>query len=76
MTTHSSSFSMQRHHFAQTVCILNSQGCNIFENIPHALYREVLDLIQHDVLSTDIAHHLHLKKGFEEMAAGEPYSPW
>ena len=27
------SFLPQRHHFAQTVCILNSEGCNIFKNL-------------------------------------------
>lgn len=24
---------LQRHHFAQTMCILNSEGCNIFKNL-------------------------------------------
>jgi cGMP-dependent 3',5'-cyclic phosphodiesterase len=24
---------MERHHFAQSMCILNTEGCNILENI-------------------------------------------
>ena len=24
---------LERHHFSQTVCILNSEACNIFENL-------------------------------------------
>ena len=24
---------LQRHHFAQTLCILNSEGCNIFSGL-------------------------------------------
>ena len=26
-------FIFQRHHFAQAICILNTSGCNIFENM-------------------------------------------
>ena len=28
---------LQRHHFAQTMCIINSNGCNIFENLNNAV---------------------------------------
>jgi hypothetical protein len=24
---------MERHHFAQSMCVLNTEGCNILENI-------------------------------------------
>ena len=61
----------QRHHFAQTVCILNSEGCNIFENLSHKENEQMLDLIRYIILSTDITHHLHLMKSIEEMAKGQ-----
>ncbi len=45
---------MERHHFAQSMCILNTEGCNILENINKqvgiinkCLSHEVLEMLHH-----------------------------
>ena len=65
----------QRHHFAQTVSILNSEGCNIFENLSHENYRLMLDLIRHNILSTDLAHHIRIMSNIKDIAKGEVMFP-
>ncbi|XP_052828434.1 cGMP-dependent 3',5'-cyclic phosphodiesterase isoform X2 [Octopus bimaculoides] len=58
---------MERHHFAQSMCILNTEGCNIFENLPSKQYTRVLDLMRDIILATDLAHHLRILKDLEKM---------
>ncbi|CAK9825014.1 cGMP-dependent 3',5'-cyclic phosphodiesterase [Anthophora retusa] len=48
---------MERHHLAQTMCILNTEGCNIFENFNSIEYSEALDLLRNNILATDLAAH-------------------
>lgn len=52
------------------MCILNTEGCNIFENVSRKEYEQLLDLIRDIILSTDIAHHLRIRGGLEGMAQG------
>ncbi|KAK3588551.1 hypothetical protein CHS0354_027776 [Potamilus streckersoni] len=59
---------MERHHFAQTMCILNTDGCNIFENLSSKDYQHVLDIVRDVILATDLAHHLRILKSLEAMA--------
>ncbi|ESO90683.1 hypothetical protein LOTGIDRAFT_191781, partial [Lottia gigantea] len=59
---------MERHHFAQSMCILNTEGCNIFENLSSAHYTQVLDLMRDIILATDLAHHLRILKSLKEIA--------
>nr|XP_033320806.1 cGMP-dependent 3',5'-cyclic phosphodiesterase-like [Megalopta genalis] len=51
---------MERHHLAQTMCILNTEGCNIFENFNSNEYYEALDLLKNNILATDLAAHLRV----------------
>lgn len=51
---------MQRHHFSQALCILNTEGCNIFENLTCQQYSKVLDLMRDMILATDMAHHIKI----------------
>lgn len=44
----------QRHHFAQTMCILNTEGCNIFENLTSKDYTRCLDLMQDIILGKTV----------------------
>lgn len=60
---------MERHHFAQTMCVLNSEGCNIFENVSRKEYEQLLDLIRDIILATDIAHHLRIMPDLQAMAS-------
>jgi len=51
---------LERHHLAQTMCILNSAGCNIFENMSHSEFKQTIDRIKHAILATDVASHLQI----------------
>ncbi len=61
---------MQRHHFAQTVSILTSKGCGLFNHLSPTNYRRMLDLMQQIILATDIADHLRKMKDITKMAQG------
>lgn len=39
------------------MCILNTEGCNIFENLSSEEYSEALDLLRNNILATDLASH-------------------
>lgn len=52
----------QRHHLAQSMCILNTDGCNIFENLSSEEYSEALDLLRNNILATDLASHFRSSK--------------
>ncbi|KAA3678090.1 cGMP-dependent 3',5'-cyclic phosphodiesterase [Paragonimus westermani] len=60
---------LERHHFSQTVCILNTSGCNIFESLSADEYSQVLDLIRDIILATDLAHHLNVFSQQKQMIA-------
>lgn len=39
------------------MCIINTEGCNIFENFSSDEYSETLDLLRNNILATDLACH-------------------
>lgn len=49
------------------MCILNTEGCNIFENLDSNEYSEALDLLRSNILATDLASHFRSIKNQEEM---------
>ncbi|CAL8097835.1 unnamed protein product [Calicophoron daubneyi] len=59
---------MERHHFSQTICVLNTAGCNIFESLQEAEYTKMLDLIRDCILATDLGHHLSILPRQRQMA--------
>lgn len=59
---------LERHHFAQTMCVLNSEGCNIFKNLTGKDFEEVFSLIRDIILATDLAHHLKILQDIKNMA--------
>ena len=61
---------MERHHFAQSMCILNTEGCNILENLSKEEYTQCLDLIRDNILATDLAHHLRTLPEMQQMVKG------
>ncbi|KAM9800956.1 cGMP-dependent 3',5'-cyclic phosphodiesterase [Neosynchiropus ocellatus] len=65
---------MERHHFAQAIAILNTQGCNIFEKFSRKDYQRMLDLMRDIILATDLAHHLRIFKDLQKMA-DDGYNP-
>ena len=63
---------MERHHFAQSMCVLNTEGANILESLSKADYTRCLDLIRDNILATDIAHHLRAVPEMEVMVREGP----
>lgn len=49
---------LERHHFAQTMCILNMDECNVLERLTAKEYHQALDHIRDIILATDVAQHL------------------
>lgn len=50
------------------MCILNTEGCNIFENFESDEYSEVLDLLRNNILATDLACHFRNREKQQQMA--------
>ncbi|CAF1321520.1 unnamed protein product [Adineta steineri] len=50
-----STSTMERHHFNQTVTILQTDNLNIFKHFSPKDYRQMLDEIRHCILATDLA---------------------
>ncbi|KAF4517970.1 hypothetical protein B566_EDAN005337 [Ephemera danica] len=59
---------MERHHFSQAMCILNTENCNIFENLSKKDYTKALDLLRDIILATDLAQHLRIMKDQRQLA--------
>ncbi|OAF67954.1 hypothetical protein A3Q56_04331 [Intoshia linei] len=59
---------MEEHHFAQTLNILNVEGCNIFENSNRENYAYLLESIHEIILATDLSNHLKIVKDIEKLA--------
>ncbi|XP_030758996.1 cGMP-dependent 3',5'-cyclic phosphodiesterase-like isoform X2 [Sitophilus oryzae] len=55
---------MERHHLSQTICTLNTEGCNFLDSLSSQDYRKCLDLIKDMILATDLASHykIHAKQ--------------
>ncbi|VDN06480.1 unnamed protein product [Thelazia callipaeda] len=58
---------LERHHFAQTISILNMEECNIFVSLNRAQFHSVLDHIREIILATDIANHLQKVEDIKRM---------
>lgn len=54
---------------AQSVCILNTEGCNIFNNFDSEKYSEALGLLRNNILATDLTTHFRNVKKQTEMVA-------
>ncbi|KAH1018184.1 hypothetical protein HUJ05_005998 [Dendroctonus ponderosae] len=50
-----STSTMEHHHFNQTVTILQQEGHNIFNKLSSSDYKQVLGLLKHCILATDLA---------------------
>ncbi|UYV60751.1 PDE2A, partial [Cordylochernes scorpioides] len=60
---------MERHHLAQAIAILNTDGCNIFETLSEQEYSICLDTLRDAILATDLAHHLRIIDQLNDMAS-------
>ncbi|XP_039751593.1 cGMP-dependent 3',5'-cyclic phosphodiesterase-like [Pararge aegeria] len=48
---------MERHHLAQAMCVLNTEGCDILEALPRRDYDRALMLLRDYILATDLANY-------------------
>ncbi|XP_078471703.1 cAMP and cAMP-inhibited cGMP 3',5'-cyclic phosphodiesterase 10A isoform X5 [Lampetra planeri] len=66
-----STSTMEQHHFAQTLSILQLEGHSVFENLDSAEYEEVLEIIRKAIIATDLALYFGNRKQLEEILQGE-----
>lgn len=48
---------MERHHLAQAMCVLNTEGCDILESLPRRDYDRAIMTLRDYVLATDLANY-------------------
>lgn len=48
---------MERHHLAQAMCILNTEGCDILESLPRRDYDRAIMLLRDYILASDLANY-------------------
>eukprot|EP01135_Chromosphaera_perkinsii_P007047 Nk52_evm26s675 gene=Nk52_evmTU26s675 len=61
-----STSTMEHHHFDHSLFILNSEGHNIFGTLPAESYKDVVELMEHAILSTDLALYFQKRRKFIE----------
>ncbi|XP_077993000.1 dual 3',5'-cyclic-AMP and -GMP phosphodiesterase 11A-like [Glandiceps talaboti] len=64
---------MEYHHFNHAVMILNSEGHNIFANLTSEQYTEVMKLLKHAILATDLAQYFKLRNNFITIVDNSKY---
>jgi len=64
---------LEHHHFNQAVAILNSEGNNIFQNLTSSQYKEVMKLLKHAILATDLAQYFKFRSAFEHLVDSKTY---
>ncbi|XP_078354204.1 cGMP-specific 3',5'-cyclic phosphodiesterase-like [Oculina patagonica] len=58
---------MEHHHFDHCIMILNSEGNNIFEELSPDDYRLTIKVLEHAILSTDLALYFQKRGSFEKI---------
>ncbi|XP_047126278.1 cGMP-dependent 3',5'-cyclic phosphodiesterase isoform X2 [Hydra vulgaris] len=58
---------LERHHFAQAMCIIQTESCNIFETFSQEDYSRALDLMQLMILATDLANHFKISSQIDKL---------
>ncbi|KAL4710587.1 hypothetical protein ACJJTC_003223 [Scirpophaga incertulas] len=48
---------MERHHLAQAMCIINTEGCDILEALPRPDYDRAIMMLKDYILATDLANY-------------------
>uniref|UniRef100_A0A8D8EUD5 Probable 3',5'-cyclic phosphodiesterase pde-5 n=2 Tax=Culex pipiens complex TaxID=518105 RepID=A0A8D8EUD5_CULPI len=69
-----STSTMEHHHFNQTVTILQQEGHNIFAKLNSSEYKQVLSLIKHCILATDLALFFPNKAKLTNLVDEEKFS--
>lgn len=58
---------MEHHHFDHCIMILNSEGNNIFQSLSPTQYRTVIKMLEHAILSTDLALYFKKRGDFQKL---------
>ncbi|XP_071169821.1 cGMP-specific 3',5'-cyclic phosphodiesterase-like isoform X3 [Mytilus galloprovincialis] len=58
---------MEHHHFDHCIMILNSEGNNIFQSLSSEEYRKVIKMLEHAILSTDLALYFKKRGDFKKI---------
>ncbi|XP_064486459.1 probable 3',5'-cyclic phosphodiesterase pde-5 isoform X3 [Ornithodoros turicata] len=66
---------LEHHHFNQTVQILQQSGHNILKNLSSEDYKQVLSLIKHCILATDLALYFPNKAKLKRLVDEGAYDP-
>ncbi|XP_022796615.1 cGMP-specific 3',5'-cyclic phosphodiesterase-like isoform X2 [Stylophora pistillata] len=66
---------MEHHHFDHCIMILNSEGNNIFEELSPDDYRTTIKVLEHAILSTDLALYFQKRGTFEQIVHSDS-SDW
>ncbi|CAG4949373.1 unnamed protein product [Colias eurytheme] len=48
---------MERHHLAQAMCVLNTEGCDILDALPRRDYDRAIMMLRDYILATDLANY-------------------
>ncbi|KPJ06896.1 cGMP-dependent 3',5'-cyclic phosphodiesterase [Papilio machaon] len=59
---------MERHHLAQAVCVLNTEGCDVLAALPRADYDRAIIMLKDYVLATDLANFFKNLPEYEMIA--------
>ncbi|XP_070535432.1 dual 3',5'-cyclic-AMP and -GMP phosphodiesterase 11A-like [Ptychodera flava] len=65
---------MEYHHFNHAVMILNSQDHNIFATLTSEQYTQVMKLLKHAILATDLAQYFKLRNTFTTLTESSQYN--
>ncbi|XP_039285353.1 cGMP-dependent 3',5'-cyclic phosphodiesterase-like [Nilaparvata lugens] len=65
---------MERHHVSQTMCILNTEDCNIVSHLNEQEYKSFIDLVSRLIIATDLSNHFRVIDSQGAMAR-EGYDP-
>ncbi|XP_023938951.1 dual 3',5'-cyclic-AMP and -GMP phosphodiesterase 11 isoform X1 [Bicyclus anynana] len=66
-----STSTMEHHHFDQCLMILNSPGNQVLANLSSEDYEKVVKVLEHAILSTDLAVYFSKRKPFIELVSKE-----
>ncbi|XP_046371544.1 cGMP-specific 3',5'-cyclic phosphodiesterase-like isoform X6 [Haliotis rufescens] len=61
---------LEHHHFDHCIMILNSEGNNIFQSLSPGDYRKAIKMLEHAILSTDLAIYFKKRGDFKSLIEG------
>ncbi|KAL8594527.1 hypothetical protein ACOMHN_028881 [Nucella lapillus] len=58
---------LEHHHFNHAIMILSSEGHNILGNLGSEDYADVIKLLKHSILATDLSLHIQMREKYFSM---------